>query len=103
MAKTKSGVRSPTAHRTLEQMRKHADTYGQSEAYKKNHAARMRMRRKMEREGKVSKNDGMDVDHKRPMSKGGTNTTRNVRVVPRGKNRGHGISPGGTRRGTRAK
>lgn len=37
--------------------------------------------------GKASKGDGKDVDHIKPLSKGGDNTKNNLRVVPAGKNR----------------
>jgi hypothetical protein len=38
------------------------------------------------REGKVRKGDGMDVDHVKPLSKGGTNAD-GLRVKPKSKNR----------------
>ena len=44
-------------------------------------------RRIMEREGKVSKGDGKDVDHRKPLSKGGTSDRSNLRVVPASTNR----------------
>ena len=44
-------------------------------------------RRIMEREGKVSKGDGKDVDHRTPLSKGGTSVRSNLRVVPASTNR----------------
>jgi hypothetical protein len=44
-------------------------------------------RRKMEQAGKVHKGDGKDVDHKTPLSKGGGNSTSNLRVVDRSSNR----------------
>lgn len=43
-------------------------------------------RREMERQGKVSKGDGKHVDHKTPLSKGGTNDKKNLRVVPASEN-----------------
>lgn len=44
-------------------------------------------RRIMEREGKVHKGDGKDVDHKTPLSRGGTSDRSNLRVVPASSNR----------------
>lgn len=41
----------------------------------------------MEKEGKVRKGDGKDVDHKRPLSKGGKTTRSNLRVKSRSSNR----------------
>lgn len=39
-------------------------------------------RRMMEKAGKVHKGDGKHVDHTKPLSKGGTTTRSNLRVVP---------------------
>jgi hypothetical protein len=47
----------------------------------KNRAKRNTARRRAEREGKVSKGDGKHVDHKTPLSSGGSNATSNTRVV----------------------
>lgn len=44
-------------------------------------------RREMEKAGKVHKGDGKDVDHKKPLSKGGTNDRSNLRAVPASQNR----------------
>lgn len=44
-------------------------------------------RREMEKAGKVHKGDGKDVDHKQPLSKGGTNAKGNLRAVPASTNR----------------
>ena len=51
-------------------------------------AQRNAARREAEREGKVHKGDGKDVDHKTPIRKGGTNADSNVRVVDKEDNRG---------------
>lgn len=44
-------------------------------------------RREAIRTGKAKVGDNTDVDHKKPLSKGGTNSTSNLRVVPRSANR----------------
>ena len=44
-------------------------------------------RREAARQGKVKVGDGKDVDHKRPLSKGGSNSASNLRVVPKSVNR----------------
>lgn len=44
-------------------------------------------RREAEKAGLVKKGDGKDVDHKKPISKGGTNAKSNLRVVPASENR----------------
>lgn len=50
----------------------------------KNNAAR---REAMEK-GLVRKGDGKDIDHKRPLDKGGTNAPSNLRVASQKANRG---------------
>ena len=50
------------------------ENYQGSEDQKKNRAKRNAVRRKAEREGKVSKGDGNDVAHKKAMDKGGKNS-----------------------------
>ncbi len=63
------------------------ENYHASEKQKKNRAARNAARSVMEKDGKVSKGDGKDVDHKTPIAKGGGNGKDNLRVVPKSANR----------------
>lgn len=67
--------------------RREYDEYHSSEKQKKNRGKRNAARREMEKEGVVRKNDGLDVDHKRPLSKGGGNHRSNLRAVAASKNR----------------
>lgn len=53
----------------------------------KNNAERKRARRKLEAEGKVHPHDGKDVDHKKPLKRGGGNGRSNLRVQSRSTNR----------------
>ena len=43
-------------------------------------ATRHRARRKLEKDGRVSKGDGKHVDHKTPLKSGGSNSKSNLRV-----------------------
>jgi len=61
--------------------------YHKTKKQKKNRAKRNNARRRMIRAGKVKKGDNKDIDHKKPLSKNGSNDTSNLRVVPRSKNR----------------
>ena len=63
------------------------ENYQGSDEQKKNRAKRNAARRKLMREGKVSKGDGKDVDHSTPISKGGGNGKGNLRVMDKEKNR----------------
>jgi len=56
---------------------------------KKKRAQRNKARRILEREGVVHKGDGKDVDHKTPLSKGGTTVRSNLKVVAATKNRSY--------------
>jgi hypothetical protein len=53
----------------------------------KDRAKRNKARRDMMDEGKVSKGDGKDVDHKNPLSKGGGTARSNLRVTSKSANR----------------
>jgi 5-methylcytosine-specific restriction endonuclease McrA len=56
----------------------------------KNRAKRNGARRKAAKAGLVRKGDGMEVDHRRPLSKGGSNHRSNLRIVTRKTNRTKG-------------
>jgi 5-methylcytosine-specific restriction endonuclease McrA len=56
-------------------------------------AQRQRLRRKMLKLGMVK--PGQDVDHKKPLSKGGANTTKNARASSPSKNRSFPRKPTG--------
>ena len=55
---------------------------------KKKRAQRNAARARMMDAGRVSKGDGMDVDHKMPIRRGGGNGVSNLRVVGKRVNRG---------------
>ncbi len=63
--------------------------YHASKKAKKQRAARNKARREAEKEGTVKKGDGKEVDHKVPLSKGGSNAKSNRRVISRKKNRSY--------------
>jgi len=56
---------------------------------KKKRAQRNKARRMLEREGIVHKGDGLDIDHIKPLSKGGTSTRSNLRAKPASANRSY--------------
>lgn len=58
-----------------------------SEEQKKYRATRNKARREALREGRVHKGDGKDIDHVRPLSKGGSTAKSNTRVISRSANR----------------
>ena len=69
--------------------------YHSSPEQKRKRAMRNKARRRAEREGKVRKGDGKDVDHKRPLRSGGSNSSKNTRVRSRSANRADNGGRGG--------
>lgn len=67
--------------------KKEYEQYDGTPAVKKKRAARNAARHLMMKKGKVHKGDGKDVDHAKPLSKGGTNSTGNLRVKSASANR----------------
>lgn len=65
--------------------RKEYDNYQGTATQKKNRAKRNAARSKMAKEGKVSKGDGKDVDHKKGIGAG--NGKKNLRVQSKSTNR----------------
>lgn len=63
--------------------------YDSKPEVKKRRALRNKARRQLEREGKVHKGDGKDVDHKKPLSKGGSASRSNLRVRSASSNRSY--------------
>lgn len=63
--------------------------YDGTEAVKKKRAQRNKARRLMEDKGLVHKGDNKDVDHAKPLSKGGTTVISNLRVKSASSNRSY--------------
>jgi len=82
------GKRSPTAHRTPAQIRKHGRTYQATEEQISNRTKRNAARKTMEKKVGKAALAGKDVDHKKMLSKGGSNSAKNLRIVSKKKNRG---------------
>ncbi len=78
---------SPGYKRDYKQERKTAIRRGETLGSNSDNAKRKKLRRAMEKEGRVRKGDGKDVDHKKPLSKGGSNSKSNARVVSASDNR----------------
>jgi hypothetical protein len=63
--------------------------YDSKPEVKKRRAKRNAARKVLMKEGVVRKGDGKDVDHKKPLSKGGSTKRSNLRAVPAKKNRSY--------------
>jgi hypothetical protein len=75
--------------------RKEYDNYHSKPKQKANRAKRNAARKTMEKAGKVKKGDGKDVDHKKKLSKGGSNKKSNLRVKSKSANRADNGKKGG--------
>lgn len=95
----KAGQTKATATKRSKQQRKYNGTAEQ----KRKRAMRNAARRKAEKEGKVSKGDGKDVDHKKKVKDGGTNAKGNTRVRSRSANRADNGGTGGRKKGSKNK
>ena len=65
--------------------RKEYDNYHAKPSQRRKNDSRKKARRMLEREGKVSKHDGKDIDHKDGNPK--NNSKKNLRVVSKSSNR----------------
>lgn len=78
---------SPNYVRDIKQETKTAKARGEIGGHDAPHAKRMRARRLLVKKGLVKPNDGKDVDHITPTSKGGSNAVSNLRVTTDNANR----------------
>lgn len=65
------------------------ERYQGTPAQIKARSERNKARRILSKEGRVHKGDGMDVDHTRALSMGGSNSKSNLRVVSKHDNRSY--------------
>ena len=78
--------------------------YNQQPEQKARRAQRNAARREMEKEGKVRKGDGKDVDHVKHKARGKLdNSKSNLRVMDRSKNRAKNLGTGGRPKGSKSK
>ena len=72
---------------TRDYKKEYAEYHGKPEQIA-NRAERVKARRTMEKTGAAKKGDGKDVDHIRPLSKGGSSAKTNLRMRSVKANRG---------------
>jgi hypothetical protein len=68
-----------------------------------NRSKRTVARNQSNAEGRTSKGDGRDLDHKKPLSKGGSNSRSNTRVVSRSSNRSFSRNSDGSLKSQKSK
>jgi hypothetical protein len=79
--------RDPSSHRTPGQIKRKNAGYDARPENVKKRSNNNKARAMLEKEGRVRKGDGKDVDHKKPQREGGSNKRSNLRVLPASKNR----------------
>ncbi len=87
-------TRSKTGHRTPGQVKRHTKTYGARPEQRKKRAQRNAARAAVVKAKGKAAVAGKDVGHKKPLSKGGSNSKGNLKVQTRAQNRGHGMTKG---------
>jgi 5-methylcytosine-specific restriction endonuclease McrA len=86
----KGEIRSKINHRTPAQERRHSRTFGARPDQVQHREERNLARAHAIKDGRVRKGDGMEVDHKRSLARGGSNTKSNTQVLTRHANRTKG-------------
>lgn len=78
--------------------------YNQQPEQKARRAQRNAARREMEKEGRVRKGDGKDIDHVKHKARGKLdNSKSNLRVMDKSKNRAKNLGTGGRPKGSKSK
>lgn len=84
----KVGVRDPSSHRTPQQVQKMDRGFNHRPSEIDKRAQRNYARAQYMKKGKVHKGDGKDIDHRKMLKDGGSNSPSNWRVLSEHKNRG---------------
>ena len=88
--------KDPKTGKSVRDYRREVDLYTSKPSVIKKRVEQNKARRIMERAGKVSKGDGKQVDHTKPLSHGGKTERSNLRVVPASKNQSFSRRPDGS-------
>lgn len=78
--------KDPETGKSVRDYKKENEKYNSRPSVVKKRTMRNQARAEMMKEGLVKKGDSRQVDHKKPLSKGGTNTRSNYRVVSASEN-----------------
>lgn len=79
------------------------DKYHSTAEQRKNRSLRTTARNGAIKDGRVSRGDGKDLDHIKPLSKGGSNSKSNTRVVSASSNRSFSRNSDGSLKSQRSK
>ena len=79
------------------------EKYNSKPEQRKNRSLRTMARNAAIRDGRVSRGDGKDLDHIKPLSKGGSNRPSNTRVVSESSNRSFARNADGSLKSQKSK
>jgi hypothetical protein len=79
--------KDPKTGKSVRDYKREQELYNSRPEQRKARSERTMARNEAIKDGKVSRGDGRDIDHKKPLSKGGSNSKSNLRVVPASQNR----------------
>lgn len=77
------------------------EKYHSKPEQKKKRAARNKARSQAVKDGRAKKGDGKDIDHKKPLRNGGSNSKSNTRVRSKSANRADNGGKGGRPKGSK--
>jgi len=83
--------------------KKEYEEYASRPEQRKNRSLRTIARNAANADGRTSKGDGKDLDHIKPLSKGGSNSKNNTRVVSASSNRSFSRNSDGSLKSQRSK
>jgi len=95
--------KDPKTGKSVRDYKRENELYNARPEQVKARAERNSARATMVAAGKATKGDGKDVDHKKPLSKGGTNSTTNLRSVTQKQNRSFSRTPSGALKSQKSK
>ena len=90
----------PVKKKAKRNYKKEYANYHSKPEQKKNRAKRNKARADAIKDGRARKGDGKDVDHKKPLRSGGSNSKKNTRVVSKSSNRSRNGGKGGRKKGS---
>lgn len=88
--------KDPKTGKSVRDYRRENELYNSKPEQIKNRSERTTARRKANADGTTHKGDGRDLDHKRPLSKGGSSSRSNLRAVSASSNRSFSRSSDGS-------
>lgn len=95
--------KDPKTGKSVRDYRRENELYNSKPEQRANRSKRTILRNEAIKEGIVHKGDSKDLDHKKPLSKGGSNSLSNARVTSKSENRSFSRNSDGSLKSQRSK